>query len=85
MENENLATALWDLVEAIEAICLGTVTTNVIEGAGKALIDSWNDHNDDKIRTEDEIYNWEHRNSNRRHDIIRDSIAQGKCPCGEDH
>jgi hypothetical protein len=53
MENQTLAQALWELVEAIEAIMLGSIQANVIEDAGKALINSWNDHHDEKIRTTD--------------------------------
>ena len=91
MENENLANALGDLVQAIEAIMLGSIQANVIEEAGKALINSWNDHNDEKINTVDELYNWEHRHSNEQVSI-RVACSQGHChcgggccPCGEDH
>jgi hypothetical protein len=69
MENEKLAIALVDLVQAIEAIMLGSIQANVIEEAGKTLINSWNDHNEDKIRTTDEMYNWTNRFSNEPSDI----------------
>ena len=82
METETLAVALWDLVEAIEAIMLGSIQANVIEEAGKTLIQSWNDHHQDKINPVNEMYNWEHRFSNERSSIVRDT---GACPCGEDH
>ncbi len=82
MENQTLAQSLWDFIEAVEAIMLGGVQPHVIEEGGKAMINSWNDHNDEKIRTEEELYRWEHRNSNERSSIIRD---EGACPCGEDH
>lgn len=85
MENEQLATALVDLVQAIEAIMLGSIQANVIEEAGKTLINSWNDHNDEKIRTADELYNWEHRFSNEPSSIYTHYRSPGACPCGEDH
>jgi len=82
MKNENLARALWDLIEAIEAIMLGSIQANVIEEAGKTLISSWNDHNEEKIDTDEELYRWEHRLSNEYSSII---IVRPGCPCGEDH
>jgi hypothetical protein len=89
MKNEQLATALWDMVEAIENIMLGSIQANVIEEAGKAMINSWNDHNTEdpcaRINTEDELYNWEHRHSNEQSSIIRNSVSFGQCPCGEQH
>jgi hypothetical protein len=85
MENENLANALVDLVQAIEAIMLGSIQANVIEEAGKTLINSWNDHNDEKIRTTDELYNWEHRFSNQPSDINPRFRDPGACACGEQH
>ena len=74
MENEQLAIALVDLVQAIEAIMLGSIQANVIEEAGKTLINSWNDHHDEKINTVNEMYNWNNRLSNERSSIIRDSV-----------
>ena len=59
MKNENLNTALTDLVIAIRDITLGSVECAVIEGAGKALIFNWNDHNEDKIDVVEELLNWE--------------------------
>ena len=90
MENKQLATALCDLVEAIEAIMLGSIQANIIEEAGKAMINSWNDHNDEKIKTGDELYNWEHRLSNERSAIYPrcypgNCKCGSCCPCGEDH
>ena len=78
MENENLETVLCDLVDAIHAATLGSVENNVIEEAGKALIQSWNDHNkDDLINVTDELYNWEHRHDNEQVSIRR--VVRGGC------
>jgi hypothetical protein len=87
MENTHLSVALWDLIEAIEAIMLGGVQGEVIEQAGQTLIRNWNDHNEaeDRIDEAKELENWANRLSNERSSIIRDSIDQGRCPCGEDH
>lgn len=82
MKNKILAQSLWDFIEAVEAIMLGGVQAHVIEEGGKAMINSWNDHNEDKIHCIDELYNWEHRHSNEKSSIIRDT---GACQCGEDH
>lgn len=35
-----------EISEAIESLCLGSVTHAVIEGAVTALLDNWDDHND---------------------------------------
>ena len=85
MENEQLAIALVDLVQAIEAIMLGGVQAHAIEEGGKAIINSWNDHNEEKIRTVDELYNWEHRFSNQPSDINPRYRDPGACACGEEH
>ncbi len=87
MEHENLAVALWNLIESIRDIHLGSVTGAVIEDAGKALILNWNDHNEeDRIDEAYELQNWANRISNERSAIIiHDSAAQGQCACGEDH
>lgn len=34
-----------EISEAIESLCLGSVTHAVIEGAVTALLDNWDDHN----------------------------------------
>lgn len=60
MENDNLNTALTDLVDAIRGITLGSVENAVITAAGEELIRNWNDHNpDDPINEEIELAHWE--------------------------
>ncbi len=60
MDNENLNTALNDLIDAIRGVTLGSIETEVIDAAGKELIQNWNDHNpDDHINEFDELNNWE--------------------------
>jgi hypothetical protein len=60
MVNENLNTALFDLVNGIRGQCLGSVESVVIHEAGKALISNWNDHNsDDPIDEALEMKEWE--------------------------
>jgi hypothetical protein len=60
MENENLKTALTDLVIAIRGIALGSVGCAVIGAAGESLINNWNDNNsDDLIDERIELSNWE--------------------------
>lgn len=58
--NANLETALNDLKEAIESICLGSVSQTVIMEAGLALIDNWNDNNEPEDWIDDlaERTNW---------------------------
>jgi hypothetical protein len=55
----DLQTALDDLAEAIQSITLGSVEAVVIQEAGKALIQNWNDHHDTKIDEELELHLWE--------------------------
>ena len=45
MTREQLERAA-EISEAIESLCLGSVTHAVIEGAVTALLDNWDDHND---------------------------------------
>ena len=60
MININLETALFDLVDGIRGVCLGSVESVVIVAAGRELINNWNDHNnDDPIDTEAELAAWE--------------------------
>ncbi len=60
MENEHLETALCDLIEVIEGIMLGSVTSTVIDGAAKELICNWNGHNpEERIDVNVELNNWE--------------------------
>lgn len=59
MNNDNLNTALTDLVDAIRGITLGSVENTVITAAGEELIRNWNDHNpDDPIDEATELENW---------------------------
>lgn len=60
MENENLNTALADLVDAIRNVTLGSVEPHVIKSAGISLIQHWNDNNchEDWINEETELKNW---------------------------
>jgi hypothetical protein len=59
MENENLNTALTDLVDAIRGITLGSVENTVITAAGEELIRNWNDHNPhDPINEAAELEAW---------------------------
>jgi hypothetical protein len=60
MENSELNTALCDLVDAIRSITLGSIESVVIRDAGISMIQSWNDHNEDKIDEGAELANWEH-------------------------
>lgn len=60
MINKNLETALFDLVDGIRSVCLGSVEWTVIVAAGKELIANWNDHNaDDQIDTDAELAEFE--------------------------
>ena len=62
MKNKNLEIAVYELVGAIKQICLGSIEYVVIDGAVKALINSWNDHLEKHnfVYIEDavEINNW---------------------------
>jgi hypothetical protein len=59
MNNENLNTALTDLVDAIRGATLGSVEHVVIEAAGAELIRNWNDHNaHEQIDVEVELKRW---------------------------
>jgi hypothetical protein len=77
MKNKQLGVALADLTEAIDAIMLGSIQATVIEEAGKAMIQSWNEHNTEdhcaKIDTELELVNWVNRLSNERSSIVSDA------------
>ena len=44
--NEEQLERTAEISEAIESLCLGSVTHAVIEGAVIALLDNWDDHND---------------------------------------
>jgi hypothetical protein len=55
----DLKTALDDLAEAMQSITLGSVEAVVIQEAGKALIQNWNDHHDTKIDEGLELHLWE--------------------------
>jgi hypothetical protein len=55
----DLQTALDDLAEAIQSITLGSVEVVVIQEAGKALIQNWNDHHDTMIDEGLELHLWE--------------------------
>ena len=56
MINENLSTAMMDLVDGIRGVCLGSIEQVVIEAACKELILNWNDHNhDDPIDEQAEL------------------------------
>jgi hypothetical protein len=55
----DLKTALDDLAEAIQSITLGSVEVVVIQEAGKALIQNWNDHHDTMIDEGLELHLWE--------------------------
>ncbi len=57
--SSDLKTALDDLAEAIQSITLGSVEAVVIQEAGKALIQNWNDHHDAKIDEGLELQLWE--------------------------
>lgn len=84
MENQTLETALCDLIETIKGITLGSVTSTVIDGAVKELINNWNDHNTEKINRIEERNNWENcKRDNGQYFLSRP--ATGRCPCGEDH
>ena len=56
-----LQTALDDIARAIQSITLGSVESVVIQVAGEALIQNWNDHNDTKIDAFLERQRWETR------------------------
>ncbi len=56
--NPDLQTALDDLAEAIQSITLGSVESVVIQEAGEALIQNWNDHYDTKICPMAEMERW---------------------------
>ena len=43
--NDELKLRTAELIAAIEALCLGSVTQSVIEAAVEALHANWNDHN----------------------------------------
>lgn len=85
MEDNDLSIALSDLVEAIQGITLGGIEPLVIQAAGVAMIENWNDHNgkDNQISRGMELSNWE--------DYCKDELGiqpppdLGRCPCGEDH
>ena len=55
----DLKTALNDLAEAMQSITLGSVEAVVIQEAGQALIQNWNDHHDTKIDEGLELHLWE--------------------------
>ncbi len=57
----DLQTALDDLAGAIQSITLGSVESVVIQEAGEALIQNWNDHHDTKIDASLERQRWEIR------------------------
>ena len=59
----DLQTALDDLAEAMQSITLGSVEAVVIQEAGKALIQNWNDHHDIKIDEVLALQLWESRQS----------------------
>lgn len=59
--NSNLHAALSDLVEAIQGITLGSIEGVVLHESGITLIQSWNDHHDDKINEMEELNAWETR------------------------
>ena len=40
-----------EISEALESLCLGSVTHAVIEGAVTALLDNWDDHNETGMTT----------------------------------
>jgi hypothetical protein len=54
----NLRTTLLELVQAIQGITLGSVEFAVIDMAGEALIQNWNDHNEDKIDEASALLEW---------------------------
>ena len=55
----DLKTALEDLAEGIQSITLGSVEAVIIQEAGQALIQNWNDHHDTKIDEGLELHLWE--------------------------
>lgn len=57
----DLQTALDDIARAIQSITLGSVESVVIQQAGEALIQNWNDHHDTKIDENLERQLWETR------------------------
>ena len=57
----DLQTALDDIARAIQSITLGGVESVVIQQAGEALIQNWNDHHDTKIDENLERQLWETR------------------------
>ena len=59
MSDQNLETALTDLVDAIRGITLGSVEDVVIDSAAKELIRNWNDHNEEKIDVDGELAFWD--------------------------
>jgi hypothetical protein len=65
--NENFKTALEDLIQAIQKICLGSIESKVIEGACLELFLSWDDYNDDYLTKKDEV----------EFDLMMDELAKG--------
>ncbi len=57
----DLQSAQDDLASAIQAISLGSVGSVVIQEAGKAQIQNWNDHHDTEIDAPLERQRWETR------------------------
>lgn len=57
----DLQTALDDIARAIQSITLGSVESVVIQQAGEALIQNWNDHHETKIEVPLERQRWETR------------------------
>jgi len=85
MENQNLETALCDLIEAIKGITLGSVTSTVIEGAAKGLICNWNDHNEEKIHVCTELNNWEACNRDNGQYFLAKPYKCQICGCAGGH
>lgn len=86
MDNQNLETALCDLVESIKGIALGSIQSVVIDAAAIALICSWNCHNEEEeqIDIQAELNNWNKCKLPNEVYSISKPFGCG-CPCGEDH